>query len=80
MNQIFLEYLIRWERGEEKGCQIFICTTYQNRERYTQTGKNITKREYIYIPHCRKIDQMANIFHGRTLAKFTQIGIFGLKV
>jgi hypothetical protein len=46
-------------------------------------GKNYTKLQYI-IPNGHKLYltdvKYANIFHSKALQKYTQIGIFGIKI
>jgi hypothetical protein len=71
------------------GCQIFFGTTYQNGENipndhkiYRMAGKLAERPQN--IPNGGKIGRTAtkytNIFHWKALTKFTQIGIFGLKI
>jgi hypothetical protein len=67
-----------------RGCQIFLDSAYQNIPNIPKQGKMYPKaikypRQPQNIPIGRKVDQMAikqtNIFHCKTLQKFTQIEI-----
>jgi hypothetical protein len=73
-------------RNFKQGCQIFLAATYQNGGKYIyhmtiKYKMTMAKNELIGL----KIGQMSieytSIFHCKTLhRKFTQIGIFGLKI
>jgi hypothetical protein len=63
-----------------QGCQIFIVTTYQNGSKYTKMTTKVPngyKRYNLTKKHWHKKFQHLPI---QDLPKFTQIGIFGLKI
>jgi hypothetical protein len=67
--------------SKRQGCQIFLVTTYQNWGIYNKLPHNIPNVQN--IPIGRKIDNVHKICKCLPLQdppKFTQIGIFGLKM
>jgi hypothetical protein len=62
--------------GLKQDCQIFVSPNIPKQEKYTKIPQTIPKRPFI-IPNDRKVYQHLP-FQGPP--KFTQIGIFGLKI
>jgi hypothetical protein len=70
--------LRQFSRLDRQGCQIFLCTRYQNGKMYTyQIIINVSKWPQ-NIPYGRKTDQIVikytNIFHCKTLQNLPKLG------
>jgi hypothetical protein len=67
-----------------QGCQIFLSTTYQNRKKYIKWPQNILNGQNIQLPYIspksNKICTYTNIFHSKALQKYSQSGMFGIKI
>jgi hypothetical protein len=59
-----------------QSCQIFLCTSNQNGENLPKKAIQITKNAIKILTG----NEMHQNFPSRSLQKYTQIGIFGMKI